>query len=126
MATLARTEVLERKLHKHIREHADDMRNLKNELQILKTKPRVSSQWDQRPFNDNTTKKLGHHLKNEHAQKLPAKSLKRLEADGKSTILNNNRNSPAGDKMTNKIVSALLYKMQTHFLCSYTHTYKFV
>ncbi|KAG5679242.1 hypothetical protein PVAND_008822 [Polypedilum vanderplanki] len=98
MATLARTEVLEQKIEKQIREHALTMKNLKNELQILKGKPKA--QKDQRPNND-AMKKLG---QNENVRKCPAKSLKKVPVDDKSTISNNHNNFTAGDKMTNKMI----------------------
>lgn len=116
MASQARAEFLERKLEKQMREHAKTMENIETELQMLKAKPRVSK--DQRPRNDNVPKKVG---RSENTRNVPAKSLKKDPVDDRGTILNgehNNNNSgktnsSAGDKMTNKMVSALFNKLQT-------------
>ncbi|XP_070492802.1 uncharacterized protein [Chironomus tepperi] len=102
MGTQTRTaEALERKIEKHIKEHADDMKNLKTEIQSLKImKPKI--QKDHRPFNDN--KRVTANAKNENYRKMSAKPLKNLQNSSKATMstttttLNN-----FGDKMTNKM-----------------------
>jgi hypothetical protein len=115
MASKARTEFLERKLVKEMKEHAETMKNIETELQVLRAKPRVSK--DQRPRNDSVPKKVG---RNEKTQKVLVKSFKKIPVDDKDTILNNDvdnnndkTNSTAGDKTTNKMVSALFNKLQT-------------
>ena len=98
------TEALERKIEKHIKEHADDMKNLKTEIQSLKIMKPKTTQKDHRPFNDN--KRVTANAKNENYRKMPAKPLKNSQNDSKAatsaattTALNN-----FGDKMTNKMV----------------------
>jgi len=97
-------EALERKIEKHIKEHADDMKNLKTEIQSLKIMKPKTTQKDHRPFNDN--KRVTANAKNEYYRKMPAKPLKSSQNDSKAatsaeatTTLNN-----FGDKMTNKMV----------------------
>lgn len=115
MATLARTEMLEKKIDKHMREHMNEMKTFRNELQILKTKTTTMtapmSGKDQRSLNDGN-KKLFHNSKAEQLPRnkiMSAKPLKKLYNDGKS--LNNNYSTAAataddgGDKMSNNNVN---------------------
>lgn len=116
MTAMARADLLERKIQKHMKEHADEMKYFKNELHNLKTKPKA--QRDQRPLNDITTttpaaaKRLTHNLKNDH--KLSTKPLKKILTHDKDSALNNNL---VGDKMTNKkmVKNSLYNKVQTFF-----------
>ncbi|CAG9800551.1 unnamed protein product [Chironomus riparius] len=105
-------EALERKIEKHIKEHADDMKNLKTEIQSLKImKPKT--QKDHRPFNDN--KRVITNAKNENYRKMSAKPLKNPQNDSKATTsttattLNN-----FGDKMTNKMDLLNHHHQQQH------------
>lgn len=102
MGTQTRTaEALERKIEKHIKEHADDMKNLKTEIQNLKImKPKIQ-QKDHRPFNDN--KRITPNAKNENYRKSSAKPLKSFQCDSKATTATTTVNT-FGDKMTNKMV----------------------
>lgn len=98
MATLARTELLERKIDKHIRASIDEMKHLRNELHSLKAAPRPKSPLatrDQRPLND-ANRKFARNSK--PANMSSAKPLRKLHADGKSL---NTNNYYSGDKMTN-------------------------
>lgn len=97
MATLARTELLGRKIDKHMRAYVDEMRHFRNELQSMKATPKRKpplSTKEQRPLND-ANKKLAHNSK--PANMSSAKPLKKLPADGRSL----NTNYYSGDKMTN-------------------------
>lgn len=115
MATLARTDMLERKIDKHMREHANEMKTFRNELHILKMKPRATpttsnTAKDQRTLNDGN-KKPAHNLKAELARNkiTSAKPLKKIHNDhGEST--NNYSAATAaamagGDKMSNNNVN---------------------
>ena len=102
MGTQTRTaEALERKIEKHIKEHADDMKNLKTEIQNLKImKPKT--QKDHRPFNDN--KRVTPNAKNENYRRTSAKPLKNSQCDTKATTGATTTLNNFGDKMTNKMV----------------------
>ena len=96
--------MLERKIDRHMREHANEMKTFRNELHILKMKPTATK--DQRTLNDGN-KKPAHNLKAELARNkiTSAKPLKKIHNDhGKST---NNYSAPAagGDKMSNNNVN---------------------
>lgn len=99
MATLARTEMLERKIDKHMRAYVDEMKHFRNELQILRVMPKQkkppTTTKDQRTLND-ANKKLAHNSKS--ANMSSTKPLKKLHADGRSL---NTNNYYSGDKMTN-------------------------
>lgn len=111
MGTPARTaEALERKIEKHIKEHADDMKNLKTEIASLKkAKPKI--QKDHQPFNIN--KRINPAVKNEKVS-MP-KPLKTLQCDSKIT------STDLGDKVTNnnKLVGQWPESMR---MCVNSHT----
>lgn len=111
MATLARTDMLERKIDKHMREHASEMKTFRNELHILKTKPRAptttsTAAKDQRTLNDGN-KKPAHNLKPDLARNkiTSAKPLRKIHNDGKSTNNYSAAAAAGGDKMSNNNVN---------------------
>jgi hypothetical protein len=113
MATLARTDILERKIDKHMRAYVDEMKQFRNELQILKATPRRKTTpvaRDQRPLND-ANKKFAHNSK--PANMSSAKPLKKLHADGRSL---NTNNYYSGDKMTNNKTVSGVEKCKDRFL----------
>lgn len=120
MGAQIRAEALERKIEKHIKEHADDMKILRTEVQSLKIiKPKT--QKDHRPFNDNK-RVTANATKNENYRKMSAKPLKSTQNDSKATTtatakttLNN-----FGDKMTNKMV--IFFLLSTKLLRFLTET----
>jgi hypothetical protein len=102
MGTQTRTaEALERKLEQHIKEHTDDMKNLKTEIQSLKIMKPKTAQKDHRPFNDN--KRVPANAKNENYRKMSAKPLKNSQNNSKAATSATTQNN-FGDKMTNKMV----------------------
>lgn len=105
MTTLARTEMLERKLDKHMRTYVDEIKTFRNELQILKVLPKrkaPTTAKDQRPLND-ANKKVANVSKLTNMSS--TKPLKKVSADGKSL---NTNNYYSGDRMTNnKMVSGV-------------------
>lgn len=114
MATKIRTaEALERKIEKHIKEHADDMKTLKTEIQNSKIiKPKI--QKEQQAFN-NGNKRLIPNAKNENCRKLStAKPLKNIQCDSKvmtpmGTTVENN---PGDKATTNKMVIIIYFLTQ--------------
>lgn len=113
MATLNRTELLERKIDKHMRAYVDEMKHFRNELQILRMMPRRKTPpagKDQRPLND-ANKKYAHNSK--QANMSSAKPLKKLHGDGKSL---NTNNYNFGDKMANNKMVSRVEKCKYKFL----------
>lgn len=117
MTSFARTEMLERKVEKHMREHANEMKLLRSELQTLKMRPRMmmmreeiaaaAAVKDQRPLNDGN-KKLT-HMPSGRNKMTPTKSLKKAHNDDKSLNTNNyySGGDDGGDKMTNNNVNKM-------------------
>jgi hypothetical protein len=112
MTSLARTEMLERKVEKHMREHANEMKLLRSELHNLKMRPRMREETtaaavkDQRPLNDGN-KKLT-HMPSARNKMMPTKSLKKAHNDDKSLNTNNYYSGgDDGDKMTNNNVNKM-------------------
>jgi hypothetical protein len=109
MTSFARTEILERKVEKHMREHANEMKFLRSELQTLKMRPSMRQETavkDQRPLND-ANKKLT-HMASVRNKMTPPKSLKKAHNDDKSLNTNNYYSGgDDGDKMTNNNVNKM-------------------
>lgn len=112
MGAQIEVEALKRKIEKHIKEHADDMKILRTEVQSLKImKPKT--QKDHRPFNDNK-RVTANATKNENYRKMSAKPLKSSQNDSKATTTTTAKTTlnNFGDKMTNKMVIFFLLSIK--------------
>lgn len=127
MTTLARTEMLERKLDRHMRTYVDEIKTFRNELQISKVLPKRKAQTSakdqrtpQRPLNG-ANKKVANisKLADMSSTKIiqmsvpqtnmsSTESLKKVQADGKSLNANNYY---SGGRMTNKKMVSGAIKM---------------